>query len=29
MWFGWNWALGTILVEILQSALWFLLSLAD
>jgi hypothetical protein len=28
MWFGWNWALGTVLVEIMKTGLWFILSLA-
>jgi hypothetical protein len=27
MWFGWNWAIGTVLVEIMKSTLWFILSL--
>ena len=28
MWFGWNYTLGLVLVEIMKSALWFVLSLA-
>lgn len=27
MWFGWNYVIGTVLAEVAQSVLWFLLSL--
>ena len=27
MWFGWNFVVGTVLVEVWKTVLWFLLSL--
>ena len=29
MWFGWNFVIGTILVEIWQTGLWYLVGLVD